>query len=283
MIALLYTAVVLCNISQSTMSKLNRGGDAIRFNFFKGGAACLVFFSIFLFSREEFHLPTMLYGALQGVLLAIANQLGYKALQLGPMALTSMLVKFSLIIPFLFGILRLGETPSIFALVALLLLLTSLVFLNLRRRGGDDNRPSLKWALCTLVTLLANGFCEVVTTMHQRAFPEQFEYGYTAWTTVSCLLIFSVLALYGGKLKREYVTKSGDLLACGAGIVNTLSSFFTVFLAACSPASVLYPLLAATTMLGALLVGRLVFRERLSALQLTGFAIGVLSVIFFNL
>lgn len=283
MIALLYTAVVLCYMSQSTMSKLNRGGDAIRFNFFKGLAGCLVFFSVFLFSREGFHLPTMLYGAVQGVLFAVADQLGYKALQTGPMALTSMLVKFSLIIPFLFGIIRLGESPSVFAYIGLLLLLAALVFLNLRTSGDRDKRPSLKWALCTLATLLANGFCEIVTTMHQRAFPAQFEYGYIAWTTVFCLLIFSALALRCGKLRGEYHTKRGDLLACGAGIVNTLSSFFTVFLAACSPASVLYPLLSVTTMLGALLVGRFVFRERLSAFQLTGFTLGVFSVVLFNL
>ena len=96
-------------------------------------------------------------------------------------------------------------------------------------------------------------------------------------------MIFSVLALRGGKLKREYRRKRGDLLACGAGVMNTLSSFLTVFLAACSPASVLYPLLSATTMLGALLVGRIIFRERLDTFQLAGFAIGVFSVVLFNL
>lgn len=283
MIALLYIAVVLCSVSQSMMNKLNKDGDAIRFNFFKALAACLVFFSIFLFSREGFHLQTMLYGAVQGVLFAVANQLGYKAIQTGPMALTAMLVNFSLIIPFLFGILHFGEIPSLFACFGFVLLLTALVFLNLRRRSDEDKRLSLQWAVYTVATLLANGFCAVVTTLHQHAFSEQFEYGYIAWTTVVCLLIFSVLALRGGKLKREYRRKRGDLLACGAGVMNTLSSFLTVFLAACSPASVLYPLLSATTMLGALLVGRIIFRERLDTFQLAGFAIGVFSVVLFNL
>ena len=283
MIALLYTAVVLCSISQSTMNKINKRGDAIRFNFFKALSACLVFFTVYLLSREGLHLPTLLYGAAHGVLLAIANQAGYKALHSGPMALTSMVVNFSLVIPFLFGIVRFGETPSLFAYFGLALLLTALIFLNLRRRGGEDKRPSLKWAIFTSATLLANGFCSVVTSAHQRAYPEQFEYGYTAWTTVVCLVIFTVLALAGGKLKNTHRTKRGDLLASGAGIVNTLSSFFTVLLAATSPASILYPLLSATTMLAALIVGRLVFREKLTGFQLTGFVLGVASVVLFNL
>lgn len=283
MIALLYAAVVLCSISQSTLNKFNKGGDAIRFNFFKGLAACLVFFTVYLLSQEGFHLPTLLYGVAHGVLLAIANQAGYKALHSGPMALTSMIANFSLIIPFLFGIVRFGETPNVAAYFGLALLLAALVFLNLRRRKGEDKRPSLKWAIFTGITMLSNGFCSVVTSAHQRAFPEQFEYGYTAWTTVVCLAIFTLLALTGGKLKKEYRTVRGDLLASGAGIVNTLASFFTVFLAAQSPASILYPLLAATTMLAALLVGRFVFREKLTPFQLTGFALGVASVVLFNL
>lgn len=283
MIPLLYTAVVLCSISQSTLNKFNKGGDAIRFNFFKGLAACLVFFAAYLISREGFHLPTLLYGAAHGVLLAIANQAGYKALHSGPMALTSMVANFSLIIPFTYGVVFLREKPSPLAYVGLALLLTALVFLNLRRRGGEDKRPSLKWAIFTGITMLANGLCSVVTSTHQSVYPEQFEYGYTAWTTVMCLLIFSVLALVGGKLKKEYRTARGDLLASGAGIVNTLSSFFTVLLAAACSASILYPMLAATTMLAALIVGRTVFREKLTGFQLAGFGLGVASVVLFNI
>ena len=151
MIPLLYTAVVLCSISQSTLNKFNKGGDAIRFNFFKGLAACLVFFAAYLISREGFHLPTLLYGAAHGVLLAIANQAGYKALHSGPMALTSMVANFSLIIPFTYGVVFLREKPSPLAYVGLALLLTALVFLNLRRRGGEDKRQEQSAKPCALV------------------------------------------------------------------------------------------------------------------------------------
>ncbi len=282
MIALLYAAVVLCSISQSTLNKFNKGGDAIRFNFFKGLSGFVVFFAIYLFSGEGFHMPTLLLGALHGCLLAIANQAGYKALHSGPMALTSMLANFSLIIPFLFGVIRLGERPSILAYIGFGLLALALVCLNLRS-GANDKRPSLKWGIFVLITMLANGFCSVSMTWHQSLYPEQYELGFTAWTVAVCFGIFAVLALLGGKLKKEYHKPRCDLYAGGAGIVNTLASFLTVLLAAMSPATILYPLISATTMLAALVVGRFVFREKLSRYQLIGFAIGVCSVVLLNL
>ncbi len=284
MVALLYAAVVLCSISQTTLNKFNKGGDAIRFNFFKGLSGFVVFFGIFLFSGEGFHAGTLLFGAAHGILLAIANQAGYRALHSGPMALTSMLVNFSLIIPFLFGVIRLGERPSVFAYIGFALLGLALICLNLRSgKRVQGKRPSLKWAIFVLLTLLANGLCSVITSWHQSLYRGEYELGLTAWTVAVCFAIFAVLALFGGKLKREYHTPRCDLYAGGAGIVNTLASFLTVFLAAQSPATILYPLLSATTMLAALLVGRFVFGEKLSRNQLVGFAIGVCSVVLLNL
>ncbi len=282
MIAILYAAVVLCSISQSTLNKFNKGGDAVRFNFYKGLSAFLVFFAIFLFSREGFHMQTLLFGAAHGCLLAVANQCGYRALHSGPMALTSLLVNFSLIIPFFFGVIYLGERPSVLAYVGFALLGAALVFLNLRS-GKGGQRPSLKWAVFVVLTMFANGFCSVTMTWHQSLYPEQYEYGFTAWTVLVCFAIFAVLALVGGKLKKEYHRPRCDLYAGTAGLVNTLASFLTVLLAAKSPATILYPLLSATTMLAALLVGRFVFHEKLTRNQLIGFALGVCSVVLLNL
>ena len=187
MTVLLYAAVVICALSQSTLDKQDRRGDAVRYNFFKALSACIVFFVAFFISHEEFHAPTLYYGMAQGALFALANVAGYTALHSGPMALTSMLVKFSLIIPFLFGVLRLGERPSVFACVGFALLFVALACLNLRRGAKEKKTLSLKWGCFVLLTLLANGFTSVLTSAHQSAYPGAYAWGYTAWATASCL------------------------------------------------------------------------------------------------
>ena len=285
MIAALYIAVVLCATAQSSLNKLNKNGDAVRFNFFKSLAGFLVFFTAYLISREGFHLPTFLFALAEGVLLALANHAGYKALCLGPMALTSMLVKFSLIIPFAFGIFQWGERPTVFAYIGFVLLFCALACLNVRRPQGEREKKSLSlpWAICVTLTLVANGFSSVLASAHQRAYPKSFQLGYTAWSILVCLLIFLALALATGKLKKEHRSLRADALGSSAGVVNTLASFLTLWLAASNPATVLYPLIAVATMLLSLLVGRVLFREKLTAWQLLGFALGVCSVLLLNL
>ena len=283
MTVLLYAAVVLCALSQSTLDKLDRRGDAVRYNFFKAFAACIVFSVAFFVSREGFHAPTLYYGIAQGALFALANFAGYQALHKGPMALTSMLVKFSLIIPFLFGVIRLQERPSAAACAGFVLLFAALACLNLRRDSREKKPLTLTWALLVLATLLANGFTSVLTSAHQDAYPGEYAWGYTAWATASCLVFFLIPALLSGRLSRKHADLRADALACTSGTANTLSSFLTVLLAAAVPATVLYPLLSVTMMLGALLLGRLLFREKLSAPQYVGFAFGVASVVLLNL
>ena len=283
MTAFLYVAVVLCALSQSTLDKLDRRKDAVRYNFFKAFAACIVFFVAFFISREGFHAPTLYYGMAQGALFAVANFAGYQALHKGPMALTSMLVKFSLIIPFLFGVIRLQERPSVAACVGFVLLFAALACLNLRR-GSHEKKPlTLPWALLVLATLLANGFTSVLTSAHQNAYPGEYAWGYTAWATASCFVLFLLPALFSGRLSRRCSDLRADALACTSGTANTLSSFLTVLLAAAVPATILYPLLSVAMMLGALLLGRILFREKLSVPQYVGFALGACSVVLLNL
>lgn len=284
MIFCLYAAVVLCATTQSSLNKLNRNGDAIRFNFFKALAGFSVFFVAYLISREGFHLQTFLFALVEGLLLALANQAGYKALCMGPMALTSMLVKFSLIVPFVFGVACWGEKPTVFTYVGFALLFLALTCLSLRRVEGDTKKQlSLAWAICVLLTLLANGFSSVLASMHQRLYPEQFQLGYTAWSTLTCFLIFAVIVFLTGKMRKKYFSLCGDLLGGGAGVVNTLASFLTLWLAASNPATVLYPLIAVSTMLMSFLVGRIFFREKLTAWQCVGFALGICAVVLLNL
>jgi hypothetical protein len=100
MVIAIYLCVILSSVTQSAGAKLfNRhSSDAMLFNAVKALSALLLFALMAAFGFT-LHLPTVLYGALYGVSLSLSMFAGYKALCLGPMALTSMLVSFSVINP----------------------------------------------------------------------------------------------------------------------------------------------------------------------------------------
>ena len=118
---LLYIGAIAASCAQSAFTKQNtRRGDgsaesAGTFHLFKAVAVFAVLLLIFLFDRS-WNAATIGWGAAYGVLLTVSMITGYYALKTGPMALTSMIVSFSLLIPYAYGIVFLGEKPKLIEL-----------------------------------------------------------------------------------------------------------------------------------------------------------------------
>jgi drug/metabolite transporter (DMT)-like permease len=111
MIIILYITNVICSVGQSALGKqyAKRGGESLRFNINKITIGALLFLTIGLLNGFSLHIQTILFGAGYGILLCISMHAGFKALSTGPMALTSIIASFSLIIPFLCGIIIWNE------------------------------------------------------------------------------------------------------------------------------------------------------------------------------
>ena len=281
MALLLYAAVIFCSASQSALSKLGgkRGTDPFRFNFYKASFAFLLFFCAFLITEHTLHTPTIIYGVIYGALLSVSMHCGYVALSIGPMSLTSMLATFSLIIPCLYGAICLEEQITVFSWFGFLFLLAALIFLNIKEKK-DDKKPSVAWAISITLTIMANGFASVLLTMHQNDFPGSYRFTFMSAAMILCTIAFAILGL----LKKELILRpsAAEIMGGAAGVLNGLSNFFTLWLAALSFATVLFPLISASTMLAALLVGKFFFKEKLTKFQIIGFIFGVASVLLLN-
>ena len=133
MISLVYLFAVLFSVSQSASVKYYRRNneDVLFFNAVKSLAAFLVLAALLVWNFR-FHAPTAAYGVLYGVFLAISMHTGYKALCLGPMSLTGMIVSFSVILPIAYGIVFAREKPTVFQGVGLVFFVLSVVFTSLR-------------------------------------------------------------------------------------------------------------------------------------------------------
>ena len=105
MAILLFLLNTACYAGQSATGKQYavKGGQALHFNITKVVAAVFLFAVWLLLQGEGLHLPTLPYAAAYGIVLAVSLHTGFKALSCGPMALTSVLVSMSLLIPFLWG------------------------------------------------------------------------------------------------------------------------------------------------------------------------------------
>ena len=275
----LYFLNVAYSAGQATLSKhyASKGGNANVFNINKVAAGFLVFLIMGLWGGLRFHVPTALLGMAYGTCLYVSNFAGFTALALGPMALTSIIAAFSLVIPFLAGITLWGETLSLPGGIGIGLLLCSIVLMNFRKSGQP---MSLKWLFFSFLTFFSNGISSVVQKQHQLLWPGGYRSEFMLWAMAWGLALLALTVLIRGTVKAEV---RACVPGASAGLIEGFANYIVLYLAATQDASVLFPVVSAAKIIAVWIIGRFTFREQLKHTQTVGLLAGIAAIILLNL
>ena len=279
MTALLYLLNIAGSAGQSTLSKYyaSKGGSVHTYNLNKAGAGLLVFLMIGLWKGISFHVPTALLGAGYGACIGLGGFAGFTALSLGPMALTSMIASFSLAIPFVVGVTLWGETLSVWGVLGIVFLISSIVLLNFKK---SDDRLSIKWMFYTFLTFFVTGISSVIQKQHQMLYPGSFRIEFVI-AAMMAMLILQLLVVF---LLR---TAKTDIRFCVPGSVGgfleNVSNYIVLYLAATQNASVLFPVISVGKIIAVWCIGRTAFKERLKIWQTIGLVAGITAILLLNL
>lgn len=278
MVTLLYITNVLCAAGQSAIGKqyAKHGGHSLTFNLNKAAIGTILFFFLGLRKGFAFHLPTMCLGLAYGISLCLSMHTGFKALSIGPMALTSMIASFSLIIPFGFGICFWNESLTIGKVFGIVLLLISILLINAKKEKGF----SLKWLLYAAITLLTNGICSVVQKLHQIKYPELYRTEFMFWALLCVFIILYTTKTIAAKNIQPFTF---SILGTISGIMNCFANYIVLYLSATENASVIFPIISVANIMAAWVVGVLFFKERLKLIQAIGLIVGIASVVLLKL
>ncbi len=278
MTPVLYLLNVVCSAGQSTLGKqyAKNGGSASAFNMNKTVAGIVLFMILGWAKGFSFHLPTVLFGVGYGISLCISMHTGFKALATGPMALTSIIASFSLLIPFFCGICFWDEPLTFFGVCGIILLLLSIVLINGKRFSGI----SYKWLIYALATLFTNGICSVIQKYHQLQFPTLYRTEFMIFALLSVLIVLSVTLCFDRQRKQTF-TFSG--LGIVSGVLNCTASYIVLYLSATENASVLFPIVSVANIITVWIIGILYFKEKLTILQTIGLLLGVISIVLLKL
>ncbi len=278
MTGILYLLNVACSSGQSTLGKYyaKKGGNSTSFNINKAFTGVILFLIFGLINGFSLHLPTVIFGIAYGISLCISMHTGFKALAVGPMALTSIIASFSLLIPFFFGICFWNESITVFGIIGIILLCFSIVFIGGKKSGA----VSLKWLIYALATLLTNGICSIIQKFHQMKFPSlyQTEFMFFALLCVSVILSISMLSSHPEEKSFKF-SVSGTF----SGVLNSCANYIVLFLAATENASTLFPVISVANIAVVWLIGIILFKEKLTALQTIGLVLGISSIVLLKL
>ena len=279
MTVLLYLFNIAGSAGQSTLSKYyaSKGGCVHTYNLNKAAAGLVVFLLVGLWNGISFHLPTVLMGAGYGICLGIGGFAGFTALSIGPMALTSMIASFSLVIPFAVGVTVWGETLSVWGILGIILLVCSIVLLNFKK---IDDRLSLKWTFFTFLTFFVTGVASVFQKQHQMNYPGLYRTEFMIASMLCMLVLQLIVVLVKGTVRTEIrFCVPGSL----GGFLEGAATYIVLYLAASQNASVLFPVVSVAKIIAVWCIGRMAFKEQLKLWQTVGLVAGIAAIALLNL
>ncbi len=259
-----------------------------RFNFYQNIFCFLSILLIYLFSGTKFSFSV--FSVLLGAALAVANILSLEgvlqAQACGSFAYTSVIVALSAIISSMSGPVLFGEkvTVSQFAGIGLMIIC---IILSPGNDGGERRAVNLKWLLFCTVAFVFSGAVGVVQKIHQNNAAHKAE-----MPALLLTCFFVSFALSGIRLitERGRMKKSGEslnkltlavlLFPAVSGLCFAFPHTINLFLSGRLASVVFFPTINLCPMLLTMLYAVFGFKERLTAKQWAGIAVGILSTVF---
>ena len=202
------------------------------------------------------------------------------AISCGPLSLTSLIVSFSLMLPALYGLIFLNDPISVGFFPGLALLAASLVLINIQ--GEKGTKINTKWVISVIFAFLGNGFCTIFQNMQQV----RFDGGFKNEFMIIALIITAIAAFAMSLIKERKDIKKQTLvcysLGIACGVMNGAVNLFVMILSALMPVSLMFPIISAGGIVVTFIISTVIYKEKLSRLQLVGFILGTASVVLLN-
>lgn len=239
----------------------------------------LLFFCVL--SGGHVQVPPQLLPYAAGFGIAYAAALGGLnfAISAGPLSYSCLVNSYSLIIPTLYGIVILKDEIRITAYIGIALLCASIFLINKKKEEG---KLSARWILYILTAFVGNGMAAVIQKMQQLKFNGAYKNEFMMTALAVAFLILALIALLQKKDVRAGL-KGCWKYAAPAGVANGIGNLSTMILGARIPSAILFPTFSAGTMTIMLLASLFLYQEKLTKVQIVGYAIGILAICALNL
>ncbi len=207
---------------------------------------------------------------------------GILALRWGSLAITSLLLSYSLIIPTLYGVIT-GDPVGPVQVAGLAALLVSAFLVRGERSTEEAKGISAKWLIAVAVSFVCNGFCSVIQTAQQRAFGGQYNSSFMILALAIGGAVSLLIGLITERRQLPGVLHHGLVSAALCGLCNGATNYLVMVIVAAVAASVFFPVLSAGQIVLLFILSVTVYKERFLPRQLVGMLLGLVSLVLLNL
>lgn len=249
-------------------------------------ATSLISAAVLLALSGGFRAPsvfTLLLGTAFGVATALAAIFNLQAFGVGPMSYTTVILTASMIIPAISGRIFWNEEVGVFRYVGVFLMLVSIT-LSVNKKNGDK-KSSFKWLALCLLGFLFNGVIGVMQKIHQSSehsgeLGEFLVIAFVVASAFSCGVYLWYKTVKKVEKSISFSPRFGTVwIAAVSGVCIALANQINLYLSGKMDSMIFFPIVNGGGLALATLAAVVLFRERLTAKQWTGIAIGTVSVL----
>lgn len=220
---------------------------------------------------------TVIFGIFSGVMYLISFILLQFNINRNGVILSATFMKLGVVVPIIMSITAFKEIPTIFQLIGILMALISIIIINTENKENNkEQKVALTWLI---LLLLLGGLTDATSNIYEKLGNPGYKDKYLLFIFISAMLVSVSAAIY----KRQKVTKMDIISGMMIGIPNYFSSRFLLYSLSEVPAIVAYPIYNVAVIMLIALIGRLIFKEKLSKRKYIGMVIISGAIIMLNI
>ncbi len=213
----------------------------------------------------------------------IATITSVLALKLGSLAITSLIMSYSLIIPTVYGLIFNNEKLTAIKGFGIAFLLVSLFLIRAKSEENEQSKFSVKWLINIIIAFFTNGLCSVFQDAQEKRFSGAQNGNFMILSLLLGFVVLLILTLiFERKVMFESV-KKGLFLAAAGGICNGATNLLVMVIIGMVATSVFFPVLSACQILLTFMISLFFFKEKFIPRQIIGLCCGVVALVLLNL
>lgn len=253
-------------------NKCKSKGDSYFFNAISY-ITCIIIFAILTYF-EKASLFSLGIGLLYGFMTAISCNYKMLALGEGSLHITTLIVTASMIIPTMSGFIFFGEAFSLIKLIGIIFLLF-FVYLSLNKDKTTEKINS-RWLIYCAICFISTGMIGILQKIHQGSVYKT-ETGAFLLSGFICSLIYSFAM--SKKYKRTLnLSTANCVFAAIIGLCTFANHYLNLKLSGIVPAQLFFPLVNAGPMILTIIISVVIFKEKITKMQMIGIVGSILSL-----
>lgn len=222
-------------------------------------------------------------GILNGLLFTGNLVLMQKCIRENGAVLSSAFAKLGIVIPVAASILFLGEIPTLFQLVGIVLVVVAIWLINSEGERGYGRRRRTASGGLLLLLFVLSGMTDGMSKVTERIGERRFDALYLFYTFFTALVITAILAFLEQQKTRRKIGKVDFLSGVAVGFPNYFSTSLLLASVSKLPAFIVYPSFSVGTILVVSFVSVLVLGDPISRRQIGGCGVILVALALLNL